>query len=114
MQAYRFAVGEIVPFAERRHLQFTWKVPYAIVSCLMAGAAEPQYRIASIHGDKIRTAGEHELCRTPRPLPAAPRLPEHFFEALSCLQPANLNLASSIESPPAPWLQHAGSGGHHV
>jgi hypothetical protein len=114
MQAHRFAVGEIVLFVERRHPQFTWKVPYTIISCIRAEAAEPQYKIGSIHGDKIRTAGEHELCRTPQPLPAVRQPPEQFLEALSCLQPANLNLKSALENPLPAWLQHSRSGAHHV
>ncbi|WP_445504586.1 hypothetical protein [Microvirga sp. G4-2] len=114
MQAHRFAVGEIVLFAERRHFQFTWKVPYTIISCIRTDAAEPQYRIASVHRDEIRTAGEHELCRTPQPLPAAQQAPEQFLKALVCPQPANLNRKSALERPLPARLQHARSGTHHV
>ncbi|PVE21486.1 hypothetical protein DC522_26445 [Microvirga sp. KLBC 81] len=114
MQAHRFAVGEIVLYAERRHPQFTWKVPYTIISCIRTDAAEPQYRIASVHRDEIRTAGEHELCRTLQPLPAVQQSPEQFLEALSCLRPANLNLKSALESPLPARLQHSRSGAHHV
>jgi len=114
MQAHRFAVGETVLFAENRHPHFTWKVPYTIISCIRMEAAEPQYRIASMHRHEIRTAGEHELCRTPQPLSAVRQPPEQFFESLSCLQPANVNLKSAVENPLAPWLQRLGSGEHHV
>ena len=114
MQTYRFAVGETVLFAEKRHPHFTWRVPYTIVSCIRTEAAEPHYRIASIHGSKIRNAGEHELCRTPQPLPAARQLPRRLLEALTGLQPANLNIKSSLESPLTLRLQHIKSGGHYV
>lgn len=114
MTVHRFAVGEIVLFAERRHSQFTWKVPYTVISCIGTDAAEPQYRIASVHRNGIRTAGEHELCRTPQPLPAARQRPEEFLEALSCLQPANLNLKPALGSPLSAWLQHGRSGAQHV
>jgi hypothetical protein len=114
MQAHRFAVGEVVLYAEKRHPHFTWKAPYTIVSCMSVEATEPQYRIASIHHHGIRIAGEHELCRTPQPLPAAQQSLEPFFEIPSCLQPANLNLDSIAKRPLVPWLQHSTSGAHDV
>jgi hypothetical protein len=114
MQAHRFAVGEIVLCAERRHPHFTWKAPYTIITCIRAEAAEPQYRIASVHRHEIRIAGEHELCRTPQPLPAFQQSPGQFLDALSCLRPANLNLTPSLERPLSLRLQHSGTGGHHV
>lgn len=114
MQAHRFAAGEIVLFVEKRHFHFTWKVPYTITVCIKADAAEPQYRIASVHRDEIRTAGEHELCRTPQPLPVGQQPPEQFLEALSCLQPANLNVRTALENLLVPWLQRSRGGEHHV
>lgn len=114
MQVHRFAVGETVLFAERRHSHFAWKVPYTVIAYIRMDAAEPQYRIASIHRDEIRIAGEHELCRTPQPIPAARQSPEQFFAALSCLQPANVNLKPSVGSPFTRWLQHPLSGRYHV
>jgi len=114
MQAHRFAVGEIVLFVERRHPHFAWKVPYTVVSCIRTEAPEPQYRIASVHGDMIRIAGEHELRRTPQPLPTLQQPPEQFLEALFCLQPANLNFRSASETPLTPRLRPSQSGGRHA
>lgn len=114
MQAHRYAVGEIVLFANKRRSYFTWKVPYRIIVCIKTDAAEPLYRIASVYRGEIRTVGENELCRTPQPLPAAQRQPEHFLEVLSCRQPANLNVKNAFESPLMPRLRRSGSGGHHV
>lgn len=114
MQAHRFAVGEVVLYAERRHSHFTWKAPYTIVSCLRVEASEPQYRIVSIHRQEIRMAGEHELCRTPQPCPVVQQSLDEFFEIPSCLQPANLNRKSSDRPPLVPSLQHSTSSGHHV
>jgi hypothetical protein len=101
MQAHRFAVGEIVLCAGRRHPDFTWKAPYTVLTCIRSDAAEPQYRIASVHRHEIRLAGEHELCRTPQPLPVFQQsrgeiLAEEILAELSCLQPANLNLTPSL------------------
>jgi hypothetical protein len=101
MQAHRFAVGEIVLCAGRRHPDFTWKAPYTVLTCIRSDAAEPQYRIASVHRHEIRLAGEHELCRTPQPLSVFQQsrgeiLAEEILAELSCLQPANLNLTPSL------------------
>lgn len=114
MQAHRFAAGEIVLFFEKRHSHFTWKVPYTITECIKTDAAEPQYRIASVHRNEIRTAGEHELCHTPQPLSDVQPPPEEFLEALSCLQPANLNARAAFGNPLMPRLQCSRIGGHHV
>ncbi|HZH11871.1 MAG TPA: hypothetical protein VEZ24_16045 [Microvirga sp.] len=114
MQAHKFGTGDIVLFAEKRHAHFTWKVPYTIIACIKTDAAEPQYRIASVHRAEIRTAGEHELCRTPQPLHAVQQTPEQFLEVQSCLQPANLNCKRAFEDPLKPWLQNLEDRGHHV
>ncbi|WP_262270873.1 hypothetical protein [Microvirga yunnanensis] len=92
MQTHRFAVGESVLCAERRHPSFTWQTPYTVITCIQSEAAEPQYRIASLHRHAIRIVGEHELCRTPQPRPAARQSLQQCREALLCLHPANLNL----------------------
>lgn len=99
MQFHRFAVGETVLYAERRHPHFTWRSPYTIISCIKAEASEPQYRIASVHRREIRIAGEHELCVTPQPLPVAQQGPSYSLETWLCLQPANLNVRSSVKRP---------------
>lgn len=96
MQAHRFAVGEIVLCAGRRHPDFTWKAPYTVLTCIRSDTAEPQYRIASVHRHEIRLAGEHELCRTPQPLPVFQHSRRQVLAELSCLQPANLNLTPSL------------------
>jgi hypothetical protein len=99
MQLHRFAVGETVLYAQRRHPHFTWRSPYTIVSCIKTEGPEPQYRIASIHWREIRVAGEHELCVTPQPLPVALQGPEYTLEPWLCLQPANLNVGPFVERP---------------
>jgi len=109
MQAHQFAVGEIVLCVERRHPQFMWRAPYTIITCIKAESAEPQYRIASVHRREIRIVGEHELCRTPQPLPAFQQSPGQFLGALSCLQPANINLESAMKRSLSLRLQHSGS-----
>ncbi len=110
MQAHQFAVGEIVLRAEKRHPQFMWRVPYTIMTCIKTEAAEPQYRIASVYRHEVRIAGEHELCRTPQPLPAFPQSPEQFLGALSCLQPANFKPELTMERPLSLGLEHWESG----
>lgn len=113
MEAHRFGVGEIVLYAERRYSHFTWKVPYTVVSCIRADAVEPQYRIVSDRHPEILTVGEHELCRTPQPVPAVRQLPDQFFVIPPWLQPANLNREATVGHPLASWLQHSTGGGHH-
>lgn len=114
MQAHRYAVGEIVLFAEKRHSHFTWKVPYTIIACIKTDAAEPLYRIASAHRDEIRTAGEHELCRTPQPLPAAQQSPEQFLEAPPFHHAANLNIKSALVRPLTLQVQQSEGRGPHA
>lgn len=113
MQAHQFAVGEIVLCAARRHPQFTWRAPYTIIARIDTEAAEPQYRIVSVHRHEIRIAGEHELCRTPQPIPAFQQSPEQFLDALSCLQPANLNLNPAM-GPPLFRASKFGGWGEHL
>ncbi|QRM34129.1 hypothetical protein [Microvirga sp. VF16] len=114
MQVHRFAVGEIVLCAEKRHPHFTWKAPYTVLACIQSEAAEPQYQIASGHRHEIRMAGEHELCRTPQPLSAFRQSREQLLDALSCLEPANLNLTPGFDDALVPRPQHPDIGGHHV
>jgi hypothetical protein len=99
MHVHRFAVGETVLCVQRLRSEFAWKAPYTVLTCIRSEGPEPQYRIASVRRQEIRVVGEHELCRTPQPSSAFRQSPEQLLDALSCLQPANLNLAQAAAHP---------------
>jgi len=113
MQIPRYAVGETVLYNERRLSGCPWKVPYVVMAIVRSSSVEPQYLIGSSYRSHERLAGEHELCRTPQPLPTL-RVPRGYSgNDAPGMSAANLNLPL-LDDRSSPRRYRPAAGGAHV